>query len=78
MDNTKVKVYQVVESILYRLKTGCQWRQLPMKQFFRVKYHWQSVYYHFQKWCKDGSWEQVWKYVLEKYKDLLDMSSVQT
>ncbi|MEZ5196502.1 MAG: transposase [Bacteroidales bacterium] len=76
MDNTKVKVYQVVESILYRLKTGYYRRQLPMKQFFRVKYHWQSVYYHFQKWCKDGSWEQVWKYVLEKYKDLLDMSSV--
>lgn len=37
-DNTKVKVYQVVEAILYRLKTGCQWQQLPMKQFFRIKY----------------------------------------
>lgn len=37
MNNTKVKQYQVVAAILYRLKTGCQWRQLPMKQFFRVK-----------------------------------------
>ncbi len=46
MNNTKVKLYQVVEAILYRLKTGCQWRQLPMKQFFRVKYQWQSVYHH--------------------------------
>jgi transposase len=77
LNNTKVKVYQVVETILYRLKTGCQWRQLPMKQFFRVKYHWQSVYHHFQKWCKDGSWEKVWKCVLEKHKDLLDLSSIQ-
>lgn len=22
------------EAILYKLKTGCQWRQLPVKQFF--------------------------------------------
>ena len=75
--NTKVKIYQVVEAILYRLKTGCQWRQLPMKQFFRVKYHWQSVYHHFQKWCKDGSWERTWQHLLDKHKGLLDMSSVQ-
>lgn len=77
MNNTKVKVYQVVEAILYRLKTGCQWRQLPMKQFFRVKYHWQSVYHHFQKWCTDGSWERVWQYILNKDKHLLDMSGIQ-
>jgi len=63
--------------IIYRLKTGCQWRQLPMKQFFRGKYCWQSVYYHFQKWSKDGSWEKVWNSILEKYKYLLDLSSIQ-
>lgn len=62
---------------MFRLKTGCQWRELPVKQFFRVKYKWQSVYYHFQKWCKDGSWESVWMIILEKYKHLLDMSSIQ-
>lgn len=77
MGNTKVKDYQVVEAILYRLKTGCQWRLLPMKQFFRVKYRWQSVYHHFQKWSKDGSWQQVWQFVLQKHKHLLDMSSIQ-
>ena len=77
MGNTKVKDYQVVMAILYRLKTGCQWRQLPMKQFFRVSYRWQSVYYHFQKWCKNGSWEKVWSIVLENHKQLLDMSSIQ-
>ena len=77
LNNTKVKDYQVVQAILYRLKTGCQWRQLPMKQFFTIKYRWQSVYYHFQKWCKDGSLERVWAIVLEKHKCLLDMSSVQ-
>lgn len=77
MGNTKVEDYQVVEAILYRLKTGCQWRYLPMKQFFRKKYRWQSVYFHFQKWSKDGSWERVWRSVLEKHRHLLDLSSIQ-
>ncbi len=62
---------------MYRLKTGCQWRELPMKQFFDDEYSWNSVYYHFQKWCKDGSWEKLWYTLLEKYKNKLDMSSIQ-
>jgi transposase len=75
--NTKVKDYQVVMAILYRLKTGCQWRELPMKQFFNVSYSWQSVYYHFQKWSKNGNWERVWSSILKKYRHLLDLSSIQ-
>lgn len=67
----------MVQAILYRLKTGCQWRELPMKQFFRIPYRWQSVYYHFQKWSKDGSWQQVWTILLENNKHNLDLSSVQ-
>lgn len=48
-----------------------------MKQFFRMKYEWESVYHHFQKWSKDGSWENIWRILLSKYKYLLDMSSTQ-
>jgi transposase len=48
-----------------------------MKEFFRVGYRWQSVYYHFQKWSKDGSWEQMWQQVLNTHKGSLDLSSVQ-
>lgn len=75
--NTKAKCHEVVSAILYRLKTGCQWRQLPMKQFFRYSYKWEAVYYHFQKWSKDGSWETMWEQLLKKHKNLLDMSSIQ-
>jgi transposase len=53
--NTKVRNWQVVQAILYRLKTGCEWRKLPMKQFFIVHDQWQAVYHHFRKWSKDGS-----------------------
>ena len=36
---TTVPIIEIVECILYRLKTGChgvarRWRQLPVKQFF--------------------------------------------
>ncbi len=48
-----------------------------MKQFFRCKYTRQSVYFHFQEWCKDGSWQRVWQHILNKYKHLLDLSSIQ-
>ena len=48
-----------------------------MKQFFRTKYSWNSVYHHFQKWSKHGSWERAWSALLQKYRGVLDMSSVQ-
>lgn len=43
------KRVNIVECILYRLKTGCQWREIPMS-FFEESYHYQSVHYHFSKW----------------------------
>ena len=64
-------------AILYKLKTGCQWRELPMKEFFTTSYKWNSVYYHFQRWSKDDCWEKLWQTILKKYKIELDMSSVQ-
>lgn len=33
LNNTKVKNHEVVQAILYRLKTGCHWRELTMKKF---------------------------------------------
>ncbi|MDJ1473856.1 transposase [Cytophagaceae bacterium NT2B1] len=74
---------QIVEAILYRLKTGCQseprrWRFLPVSQFVREKkLSWQGVYYHFTKWVKDGSWTKVWLNLLSTHKDKIDLSCVQ-
>lgn len=75
--NASVKVEQVVNAILYRLKTGCQWRLLPMGMFFDTPYSWKSVYYHFQKWSKGGYWEKVLKRILSEHKELIDTSSIQ-
>lgn len=76
--NIKVDTTALIETILYKLKTGCQWRQLPVKQFFGDhKLTWQGVYYHFNEWRKDGSWKQVWLNVLRLNKRFLDLSSLQ-
>ena len=73
-----VKVSEIVSAILYRLKTGCQWRELPVDQFFNeVSIGWQGVYYHFSRWVKDGSFKKVWLFLLKSQRRLLDLSSVQ-
>jgi transposase len=47
---------EIVQAILYRLKTGVQWRFLPVKALFSSKsLTWQGVYYHFREWIEDGS-----------------------
>lgn len=68
----------IVQAILYRLKTGCQWRQLPLKAFFdREALSYSGVYYHHCKWIKDGSWQKVWMEILKEGRHLLDLSSIQ-
>lgn len=45
---------EVVNAILYLVKTGCQWRQLPVH--FPP---WGMVYYYFRTWKKSGIIEQI-------------------
>ena len=64
--------------ILKRLKTGVQWRELPIESYFeKGEISWQNVYYYFSKWSKDGSFQRVWLNLLSKKKRKLDMSCVQ-
>lgn len=51
---SKWPLLDVVNAILYVLKNGCVWRDIPGD--FPP---WQTVYYYFAKWEKDGTWEQV-------------------
>ena len=74
----KVSLVKVVALIFKRLKTGCQWRELSVKEFFpEGGITWQGVYYHFNKWSKDGSWKRAWISILSEYRQELDLSSIQ-
>ena len=45
---------EAVNAMFYVTKTGCQWENLPHD----FPNH-QSVYYHYNKWCKDGTWDNI-------------------
>src|SRR5207245_4896654 len=47
-------------TLLYVVKTGCQWRQMPVN-FPR----WQSVHQQFRAWRDDGTWELAVKTLRE-------------
>lgn len=44
----------VINAVLYVIVGGIQWRMLP-----REYPKWQSVYYYFLKWSKDGTWQRI-------------------
>lgn len=45
---------QIVNAILYVVKTGCQWRMLPGD--FAP---WQTVYGYFRRWQQKGIWQTI-------------------
>ena len=70
------KLLEVVNAILYKLKTGCQWAYLPVESLFsEIVLSWQSVFHHFRKWCKKGDWQECWIQLLSSHKSELDLSS---
>ena len=74
---TQSCLIDVINAILYKLKTGCQWALLPVKALFSGKVlTYGAVFHHYRKWCKTGEWKSVWIHLLDKYRMELDMSSV--
>ena len=50
----KHELRRVVDALLYVVKTGCQWRQLPTN--FPP---WKAVHEQFRRWRDAGLWEHV-------------------
>jgi len=61
--NRKYELREIVNAILYLVKTGCQWRMLP-GDFPK----WQMVYYYFSVWKKKEIWEQIHEALVEKIR----------
>lgn len=48
--NPTVPLVELINAILYKLKTGVQWNQLPVKELFeKHPLTWNAVYYHYRK-----------------------------
>lgn len=68
-------VYAIVNAILYKLKTGVHWHLLPVKSLiYRAKIKWGSIFYHFRKWVKDGSWQAAMSGLISSHRHILDLS----
>jgi len=61
--NRKYELREIINAILYLVKTGCQWRMLPVN--FP---NWPIVYYYFSVWKQDGTLEQIHEFLVEKIR----------
>ncbi len=59
----KYDLREIVNAILYLVKTGCQWRMLPGD--FPG---WKIVYYYFSVWKNDGLFEMLHESLVEKLR----------
>jgi len=57
---------EILNAILYVLKSGCQWRMLP-KDFPP----WKTVYHYFRLWTLDGTIETVHDVIRGKLREKL-------
>lgn len=72
-----VPLAEIVNAILYKLKTGVHWCLLPVGSLFPGKaLSWQSVYHHFRKWSVAGAWKDCWVELLGRHRSEFDLSSV--
>ena len=58
-----VSIREVINAILYVVKTGCQWRALPGD--FP---NWKTVYTYFLRWRNSGKWKEIHDALREKVR----------
>ena len=79
-----VDLREVLQGILYVLRSGCAWRLLPHELP-----PWQTVYKYFRRWMQDGTWDRIQEAVRPVVREregrnptpraaLMDSQSVQT
>jgi transposase len=54
---------EIVNGILYLLRTGCSWRQMP-----HDLPNGKTVYHYFRLWKLDGTWEKVMSSLRKKVR----------
>lgn len=50
----EIDMGRAINAMFYVVRTGCQWANLPSEYP-----PYQSVYYHYHKWCRNGTWETM-------------------
>lgn len=72
----RVPVAEIVNAVLYKLKSGVQWHMLPVTELFSGEpLHYKTVFGHYRKWCKAGAWRGCWIRLLSDNRSKVDLSS---
>ena len=61
----QVDIREVINAILYLLRTGCAWRYLP-----NDLPAYRTVYYYFAKWRKCGVWRKIHDKLHERLREM--------
>ena len=74
----KQPLCEMFNYVLYKLHTGCQWEELPIECDAEGNpvMSWQVPRYHFYKWSRDGSLEQLFEEGIRTIQDKLDVSEI--
>jgi transposase len=56
---------QVLDGILYVLRSGCPWKHVP-KEFGSGS----TCHLHFSRWARAGVFSELWQVLLERYDEL--------
>ena len=73
----KVDLVEIVQCIIYKLKTGVQWNSLFIDiDSVKPSFSWQLVYYYYRKWSEAGVFEELFGVLLEIQKDKLDTENL--
>lgn len=58
-----MSVKEVINGILYVVKTGCSWRSMP-----HDLPNWSTVYGYFNNWSKSGLWQETHTFLVKKVR----------
>ena len=57
---SKFDLVEIVNAIIYKLKSGCQWRLLPIGHLFSGELpSWNTVFHHYRKWAVKEEWQRI-------------------
>jgi transposase len=71
----KFSLHAIIQAIIHKLKTGCQWRCLFFEnQGLKPLFSWQTVYRYFRKWSASGVWQKAWYAIREDKQARLDLN----
>lgn len=63
----------ILNALFYISRSGCQWRLLPGDYP-----PWQSVYYYYRKWQRDGTWDLVHQTLRQQVREAAGKASTPT